>query len=312
MESTALVYSSHNRCNYIHNDWIVQRALRGNKKILFLPMSEGEVNGDEYRRQKFSWGNFEWFFNYYRGYGLDAFPFYWNRQLRKEDADILMDHLRHAEVVILGGGNPWTGMNRYRNIGRWFYNDHHAFRNVLLERQYKGLLTAGFSAGSDQLCQIMSSCVQMHHDDREGFGLCRNMLTLSHFQPDQEAWLGQLARDFGHCLVFGLPNDSGLAVSDGWLPSGNIWQLIHFITDNSWDKPSDHHHIKTRQGMAIQHKYADGRHWGFNGGDTMLRLQSPDNQYNEAFFISSGGPIKDYWTQNDTGFRSYHEILQAR
>ena len=60
MRGTALVYSSHSRCNHIHNDFIVQRALQGrdNQRILFLPMSEGPQNGNELERQEFSYGTF--------------------------------------------------------------------------------------------------------------------------------------------------------------------------------------------------------------------------------------------------------------
>ena len=102
MLGTALVYSSHNRSNYLHDHFIVQRALRGpgNKRILFLPMSETVQNGSELERQEFSWGTFRWYFDFYAKYGLEYFPFYWRSNLRKEDVDALWHQLYDAEVVI--------------------------------------------------------------------------------------------------------------------------------------------------------------------------------------------------------------------
>ena len=311
MESTALVYSSHSRCNYIHNDWIVQRALRGNKCILFLPMSEGEVDGDEYRRQRFSWDNFAWFFSFYKEYGLNAVPFFWNRNLSRSDVDILMDYLLSFEVVILGGGNPWTGMARYRNLGRQFYNTQDAVMMRLRERQSQGLLTVGYSAGADQLCQYMSSCIHMPPGERNGFGLCRNILAVSHFHHGQEDWLRALASDFGHCFVFGIPNDSGIAVAQGTLPSGNLWQVVTMITDKSWDKPEDFDHIKTRQGMKIQHSFPDGRHWAFEGGDCLVRIQSQDCKFNQSFICPPGGAAIDYWSGQTTDLYDINQIIQS-
>ncbi len=310
MEPTALIYSSHNRCNYIHNDWIVQRALKGDGQILFLTLSEGEVDGDEYQKQVYSWSNFAWFFDCYKQYGLNAYPFYWNSSLRKEDVDLLSHSLDCCEVVMLGGGNPTTGLRRYKDLGSWFYNDRDWFENALHNRQEKGLLNVGFSAGVDQLCQFLSSGIDFEVPDHFGFGLCRNIIAFSHFEHGREGSLMQAARKFGFCQVFGLPNDSGLALNQGILPSGNYVQWIQFIIDNSWDKPYDQHHIKTRQGVKIQHIYPDGRHWAFNGGDMMLRFQSPDNRYNEAFIIPVDGPIRDYWTQQESEYRSIDEIMK--
>ena len=54
MEPTTLIYSSHSRSNVLHNDWLVQRALRGNKKILFLPMSNGTGLKTDQDRQEYS------------------------------------------------------------------------------------------------------------------------------------------------------------------------------------------------------------------------------------------------------------------
>ena len=306
MRATALVYSSHDRCNYIHNDWIVQRALQGNRQIMHLPMSMGPQHSQEY-----GWGNFRWYFDFYRDLGLEAFPFFWNDGLRKEDVDKLMHWLWHAEVVILGGGNPTLGLQRYKALGEWYYGEPGMFGRILHERQDRGLLTVGFSAGVDQLCEYMSSGIEFDIPDMDGFGLCRNIMALSHFEhghADHTLWEG--ASGFPHCMVFGLPNDSGLAVDQGWLPSGNVWQIIHVITDNSWDNPRDGFHIKTRQGVKVQHTYPDGRRWGFNGGDTIVRIQSPDNSFTDAFILSAqGGPIIHYWNQQPTGYSSIGEIL---
>jgi peptidase E len=311
VKPTVLIYSSHNRCNYIHNDWIVQRALDGNKRILFLPMSEGPVDGDEYARQEFSWGNFAWFFRFYEGFGLNAYPFYWNSGLRREDVDRLMHDLWDAEVVILGGGNPITGITRYRELGARFYGEPGCFGRILHERQERGLLTVGYSAGVDQLCEYMSLCIDYPVEDPRGFGLCRNLVAFSHFEHGREDGLHRAAARFPHCLVFGLPNDSGLACNQGILPSGNHWQVIRMIIDNSWDVPSEQFHIKTRQGTLIQHIYPDGRHWAFHGGEALVRIQSPDGSYNESFIFPHDSPILDYWTQQPTGYANIEQILST-
>lgn len=49
MQGTALVYSAHDRCEDLHNHFIVQRALRGreNRRIFFLPMSEHALHAQE-------------------------------------------------------------------------------------------------------------------------------------------------------------------------------------------------------------------------------------------------------------------------
>ncbi len=309
MQPTILIFSSHDRCNYIHNEWIAQRALAGNKRILFLPMSEGEVDGDEYRRQIYSWDKFSWFFSFYKQYGLVYYPFYWNRNLRRQDIDKLLDGLASDDVVILGGGNPFTGMHRYKTIGKWFFNDENVFPNLLWERHNKGLLTVGFSAGVDQLCQYINSSIDSDVPDPNGFGICRNVVASSHYSHEREESLRALAAKYPHCLVFGLPNDSGIAVNQGILPSGNFWQVFHMIIDKSWHYPADQFHIKTRQGMKIQHFYMDGRHWAFNGGDILVRIQSPDTTYAESFIITPGQPIREYWKQEYTNYSDIGEIL---
>ncbi len=311
MENTVLVYSSHDRCNHIHNDWIVQRALAGNKRILYLPLSGASDDGKWYENQHYSWETFSWFFSFYRPYGLEAFPFFWTPELHPQDVELLWDALASSEVVILGGGNPRVGMWRFLELGERFAHDPDRFANLLRNRKAKGQLTVGFSAGVDQLCEYMSSASGYGAETR-GYGLCRNIVATSHFAPGHESQLHELAHAFGHCLVFGLPNDSGLAVRDGVLASGRRWQEVTMITDNSWDRPEDADHIKTRQGILIQHVYPDSRDWAFNGGDALLRLQSDDGSYNEAFILTSGQPALDYWTRDTTGFHSVADILAAR
>ena len=311
MQPETLIYSSHSRSNYIHNDWIVQRALSGNHEILFLPMSEGADGWDEYRRQEFSWRNFAWFFEFYHQQGLNAFPFFWNSNLRREDIDRLMHSLGSSEVVILGGGNPHTGFRRYNELGAIHFGDGGLFGRVLHERRERGLLTVGFSAGVDQLCEYLCNSIGHGMQPVHGYGLCRNIIAVSHFENGRDGMLHDSANRFGHCLVFGLPNDSGLAVNQGRLPSGNNWQVVRFIIDNSWDGPGDHFHIKTRQGMLIQHVYPDGRNWAFGGGDAMVRIQSDDCGYNESFILRPGEPVRDYWTQQYTGYSDIGEILAS-
>ena len=73
LKPTALIYSSHNRCDYLHRDWIVQRALEHphNKSILYLPF--GMESRDS---QEFSWGTFKWYFDRFSPFGLNAMVFF--------------------------------------------------------------------------------------------------------------------------------------------------------------------------------------------------------------------------------------------
>ena len=311
MEPTVLVYASHDRCNLIHNDWLVQRALRGNQRLLFLPLSTPTEERDETRHQRSAWESFHWFFRYYASHGLSSFPFFWHSGLRREDVDLLWHALGSAEVVILGGGYPKLGMERFAELGGRFYDDPGRFARVLRERQARGLLTAGFSAGADQLCELMSSA-SGPAGGTPGLGLARTLIATSHFEPGQEPWLAELARCFPQCMVFGLPNDSALAVAEGRTRAGRLWQSIELVVDTSWARPQDAFHIKTRQGIPIQHVHADGRWWGFVGGDRLLRLCADDGSTSEAFLFSAAMPGCDYPTMQASAFRSIDEVLAAR
>jgi hypothetical protein len=304
--ATALVYSSHNRCENIHRDWIVERALQShhNKSIFLIPMSMGK-----YDQQHYSWGTFEWYFNRFRQWGLDPSTFFWNENLRHEDVDLFFDKLVNSQVVILGGGSSILGMDRYKALGERYYGDRHLFNRILHERQNKGLLTCGFSAGADQLCQYIYGAYDYDHTEPHGFGLVRNVSVTLHHEWGREGDLIHMARTLPHCMVFGLPNDSGIAADQGFLPSGNIWQICEFIIDNSWDLPKDGFHIKTRQGMKIDHFYNDGRQWSFNGGDMMVRVMSPDSRHQDAWIVQNGRGIFDYWTQEWSGYHRVEDIL---
>jgi hypothetical protein len=54
--------------------------------------------------------------------------------------------------------------------------------------------------------------------------------------------------------------------------------------------------------------YADGRHWSFGGGDRLVRVESPDGRFRQAWF-QSGGQWMHYWTQQPTFFHSVEHIL---
>lgn len=312
MRGTALIYSSHDRSNYIHNDFIVQRALQGrdNRRILFLPMSETPQNGNEIERQEFSYGGFRWFFSFYERLGLEYFPFYWRSTLRKEDVDALWHHLYTSEVVILGGGHSATGLWRYKQLGAQFDGEPGKFGRILHERRKRGLLTVGFSAGADQLCQRVFRSVWDGPGDTDGFGLVRDTLVTLHHDPSRNGDLHYAAKRFGNHFVFGLANDSGLNVDWGVLPSGNLWQVYEFIVDQSWDEPSDQFHIRTRQGMLIEHFDNMGRHWGFGGGDHLVRITSPDHSYDQAW-MTAGGRLMNYWTRESSGYGSIGDVLAS-
>jgi peptidase E len=306
--ATALSYSSHNRCEYIHRDWIVERALQShtNKTIFLIPMSMGR-----YDQQEYSWGTFDWYFRQFTKWGLEYSNFYWNDHLRKEDLEIFFDKLMNSEVVILGGGNSMLGMERYRALGEIYSGDRNLFERILHSRQNRGMLTVGFSAGADQICQYISGYHHSGSSDPNGFALIRNVVTTLHHEWGREQELKDIARDLPHCMAFGLPNDSGIAADQGVLASGNIWQVIEFIVDTTWDLPKDGWHIKTRSGMNIEHYYSDGRNWTFKNGDMMVRVMSPDNRYMDAWIVQKGRGIFNYWNQEWSGYYSVEDILAS-
>jgi len=303
MKPTELVYSSHDRSEYLHKDWIVQRALENwnNKTVFYLPMSSGSRKDQEY-----SWGTFSWYFDRFRQFGLDPRTFMYEDSISRHDAQLFFDWLLHSEVVILGGGAPETGMDRYRAMGGKYFGNSNAFLETLRTRQVQGKLTVGFSAGAAQLCEY--SC----DDYTPAFGLMTKVITTLHYESASDPWLYTLAHRHPDCMVFGLPNDSGVATAQGHTGQGNFWQLIWFITDNSWDRPEDQWHIKTRQGARIEHKYADGRSWSFNGGDIMLRVWYRDGG-RQAWVKKPDCPVfHDRDSQRETHYRSVEEILGER
>jgi peptidase E len=310
MRGTALIYSSHNRGTYLHDQFITRRALRGDKTILFLPMSETVQNGSESERQEFSWGTFRWYFDRFRHQGLNAFSFDWSSRLRPSDVESLWYWLSQAEVVILGGGHSITGMRRYRELGRRFAGEWGKFGRLLHERKARGLLTVGFSAGADQLCESLFRRVWGDDGESAGFGLVRNTMVTLHHDQGRRGDLLYAAQSFPQNMVFGLPNDSGINHDWGRLPSGNIWQAYEFVIDTSWDLARDEFHIRTRQGAKIDHFYRDGRHWAFDGGDQLVRIESPDGRWREAW-IRSGGSWIHYDSQQPSRFHSAEHILAS-
>ncbi len=308
MFPTALVYSSHNRSEDIHRSWIVERALKShhNKTVLYLPMSMGTQDSQDY-----SWGTFRWYFNMFEKWGLEPRNFFWNDNMSQSDVELLFEWLQTTEVVILGGGSSSLGRQRYEDLGERYFGDAGLFERILHERQDKGLLTCGFSAGADQLCSYMMGAVEAGQQDIHGFGLAHNIMCTLHHEWGGEANLANAARRFTNNVLFGLPNDSGLAVDQGYLESGNIWQVIEFIVDKSWDIPNEAFHVKTRQGMNIDHFYNDGRKWSFQNGDRMVRVMSPDNHFHGVWIIQAHGQIIDYWSQTHSLYPSIEAILAS-
>ena len=313
MHPTAFIYSSHNCCEYIHRWWIVERALQSpsNKTLLHLPFSEGGNGGEWGSPQQFGWGKFEWYFNFFSKYGLNAYPFYYKDDMSQEEAENLFDLLANSEVVLLGGGNSSIGLSRYKAVGEHFFGDRDLFRKILHGRASRGKLTVGFSAGADQLGSVLASQIHTDLNDPEGFGLCHNIMSTLHHDPQRRDELSYGAQRFPNMMIFGLPNDAGIGVSQGVLPSGNIWQMIDFVTDSSWDIPHDEFHIRTRQGMGIEHFYNDGeRQWHFQGGDKMARIMAPDSSWQDAYIFSANGSCHHYWTQQGAGYSNPQEVFE--
>lgn len=311
MKPTTLVYSSHNCSPYLHREWIVERALENpyDKRLLYLPMSEWPVQGDAFESQKFGWDKVAWYFNQFRHWGLRPQPFYWSEHLSRHDIGLLFELLENAPVVILGGGNTRLGMARYRALGYIFNGDADLFCTLLHQRQARGQLTVGYSAGADQLGSVFGGAMWAEGAPCDGLGMARDVAVTLHHEWGREHDLWLSATNIRHCAWFGLPNDSALAVNQGVLPTGLVWQLIQFITDNSWDIPSDHHHIKTRQGMKIDHFYPDGRHWAFSGGEAMLRLMTMDGSSRRGWLLVNGG-IYGYESQRPAPYRDMWSILE--
>jgi hypothetical protein len=300
---TALIYSSHDRCDYIHRQWLVQRALEShhNKTIFYLPFSMERRDQQEY-----SWGTFRYYFERFRKWGLVPQTFFWTDSLSKRDAETFFDMVSKAEVLILGGGSHTLGKHRYDLLGRHYFGDAGLFGKLLHRRQAEGKLTAGFSAGAIQLADRAA------YGFEKCYALIHNVAATLHHEWGGEGELRHIAGNLGDCLVFGLPNDSGLASNQGVLGSGNKWQILQFIIDNSWDVPDEQFHIKSRQGMRIEHYYRDGRKWTFNGGDMMVRVFSPDYRYQGAWILQPHNPVVyDYWTQRPSGYRNVQHILAS-
>ncbi|RME89030.1 MAG: hypothetical protein D6785_00270 [Planctomycetota bacterium] len=295
------IYSSHNRGYHIHRWWVVEPALRSphNKTIFHVPFSMHERHQQEY-----DWGTFRWFYDQYRKWGLEASTFFWDENMSKKDAEIFIDRLLNAEVVVLGGGNPYVGMERFLRLGEKYFGNRDLVNGIMWQRALHGKMSIGFSAGASQLSQFLGT------DGTPGFGLAKNIVAVLHHEWGREGQIQEYANRFHHCLAFGLPNDSGIAVQEGRLPSGHFWQIMEFVIDNTWDHPQDHWHIKTRQGLKIVHKYKDGRDWHFNHGDFMVRVIAHDNSWQRGWIYNAGG-LFDYESQHQIPYVPMDHLLAS-
>ena len=113
MQPTTLIYSSHNRCEYIHRTWIIERALQSidNKTIFHIPFSQHSLHEQEY-----DFNNFKWYYDRFTQWGLNYSVFYWTDSLKKEDIDLFFHNLWHSQVVVLGGGMSTLGIARFKRI----------------------------------------------------------------------------------------------------------------------------------------------------------------------------------------------------
>ena len=112
------------------------------------------------------------------------------------------------------------GFRRYKELGHRFDGEWGKFGRLLHERKDRGLLTVGFSAGADQLCESLCHRAYDEHDGK-GFGLVRNTTVWLHHDAGRDGDLAHSAARFPDHFAFGLPNDSGLNHDFGTLPSGN-------------------------------------------------------------------------------------------
>ncbi len=303
IKPTALIYSSHDRCEYLHRQWIIDRALEShdNKTIIYLPLSMVKQNDQEY-----SYNTFKWYFQQFEQYGLHHEVFHYNQEVTKEAVEILFEKISNYQVVILGGGRTTTGFEQMNNLGVIAGGDYRMIKELFHKRQREGKLTVGFSAGAMQLADAN------YEGYHEPYSLINNVLATLHHEESRNNELYNLAKRYPHCLTFGLPNDSGIAANQGYLPSGNKYQILQLITDKSWDKPEDQFHIKTRYGQGIEHIYADGRHWKFLGGEIIIRVFSPDYTFQGTWIIQpNSNVVWDYWSQSPSIFHNIEHILNS-
>lgn len=312
LEPTVLVYSAHGAPWRIHGELLGRRALAhpGDHRLLYLPVSEPPRGGDEMGSQHFSWGRLAPTFHALGAEGLEPAPFFFSSALTRKDAATLFDWVDQVPVVLLGSGITPLGLWRLKLLGSQFWGDEHLFARLLARRQARGLLTAGSSAGAKQLCSVLGTRGESR-TFREGFHLARDVAVEVHYEGRWARSLRRSAARKKRCFWFGLPNDSALAVSSGRLAPGLEWQLIRFVLDTSWDAPRDHWHVKTRQGMKIDHFYPDGRHWAFNDGDAMLLVKRRGNRHFRHAWMASAGRILDYTSQHELPFPDLGAVLEA-
>ena len=91
-----------------------------------------------------------------------------------------------------------------------------------------------------------------------------------------------------------------------------FFRLSNAIVDYSWDNPADAVHVKTRMGAKIQHFYPNGKEWGFNGGDLLVRLVSADEMHQEITIVTNQGEFIEYRRWKPSPYRSIEEILHCR
>ena len=65
-------------------------------------------------------------------------------------------------------------------------------------------------------------------------------------------------------------------------------------------------------GVKVEHPYADGRRWGFNGGDALLRVFYDGGAW-EAWIKRPEEPFfHEYGSQNACGYTDVGQILWDR
>jgi hypothetical protein len=244
------MYDSLRECRYIHDEWIVRRALAMAKhpRIMYLPMSNDEAHGQS---QQYSSGAFLDYFRQYEHLGLRSFAYCWRETFSKGELDAFFLQLTSCEVIILGGGTSDIGLERYARLGELGYKEPNRFRAVLQERQAQRKMTVGFSAGAEQLCTSLMASIEYEDDPRPGLGLVKDIIVAVHYDDSRKQVLQAASRLFPQCLIVALPNETGLGICQRKLPNDKIWQIIEFIVDPSARAAS--HITCLRPGGTIHH-----------------------------------------------------------
>ena len=267
LNSTALLTSTKYIPGYIFGEQIYKRALKGNRKIAYIPIGVAPWDGDEIKPQA---GSFERFRRFYRDqyHGADIRPFYFTGRMSGKEIGLLEAMINHYELVIFAGNNLSLALRRLRGVSAAFYHNPRKLERLLEDRGTHGLLTVGDGETAGILCNNAA-------------GIASNFLVVTNYNlsPGKRNELRRLARSNPLSMCIGLPSNSSLEFTRGQFPHGTAYQFIEVSIDQSANIPSDPANIPTQRGLQPVICYKDGvTEWQLYGGDTIGRAILPPSK----------------------------------